>query len=134
MHTITKEELENIKYNTEGYLDEILRLLDEVIECEFTTIKEINLHSQKTTDIIIRVSIDLNFIDEVDDEVIRDYAEKFNVSFNDMRTIIRNNIIWTVESDNIGYLTSISNYIEFLNNGEYWLDELLINEIYKQID
>lgn len=133
MHTITKEELENVKYNTEGYLDEILRLLDEVIECEFTTIKEINLHSQKTTDIIIRVSIDLNFIDEVDEEVIMDYAEKFNVSFNDMRTIIRNNIIWTIESDNISHLTSISNYIEFLNNGEYWLDELLINEIYKQI-
>lgn len=133
MHTITKEELENVKYNTEGYLDEILRLLDEVIECEFTTIKEINLHSQKTTDIIIRVSIDLNFIEEVDEEVIMDYAEKFNVSFNDMRTIIRNNIIWTIESDNISHLTSISNYIEFLNNGEYWLDELLINEIYKQI-
>lgn len=133
MHTITKEELENVKYNTEGYLDEILRLLDEVIECEFTTIKEINLHSQKTTDIIIRVSIDLNFIDEVDEEVIMDYAEKFNVSFNDMRTIIRNNIIWTIESDNINHLTSISNYIEFLNNGKYWLDELLINEIYKQI-
>lgn len=133
MHTITKEELENVKYNTGGYLDEILRLLDEVIECEFTTIKEINLHSQKTTDIIIRVSIDLNFIDEVDEEVIMDYAEKFNVSFNDMRTIIRNNIIWTIESDNINHLTSISNYIEFLNNGGYWLDELLINEIYKQI-
>ena len=32
---------------------DVLRLLDEVIECEFTTIKEINLHSQKTTDIII---------------------------------------------------------------------------------
>ena len=27
MHTITKEELENVKYNTGGYLDEILRLL-----------------------------------------------------------------------------------------------------------
>ena len=79
------------------------------------------------------MSIDLNFIDEVDEEVIMDYAEKFNVSFNDMRTIIRNNIIWTIESDNINHLTSISNYIEFLNNGGYWLDELLINEIYKQI-
>lgn len=122
----------SINYGPDCTIDEALDLIDEIRECEYTTIKRIELDSDFHY-LNILVSIDTSFSDELDDDEIDYYCSIFKLDYDKMKELIINNIIWTITSSNIGYVTSITQYIILFNHREYWLEELLINEIYKQV-
>lgn len=114
-------------------LDDVLELLEELNSSEYTRI--ISMESFDIMDnqytVFIEVDINTEFINELDEDVLKKYAEMYNEEEYFMKERIKQYILSLIENPDPLLPASVEEYIDLLNAENYDFCECLEIELEK---
>lgn len=114
-------------------LDDVLELLEELNSSEYTRI--ISMESFDIMDnqytVFIEVDINTEFINELDEDVLKKYSEMYSEEEYFMRERIKQYILSLIENPYPLLPTSVDEYIDLLNTENYDFCECFENELEK---
>lgn len=114
-------------------VDDVLELLEELNSSEYTRI--ISMESFGIMDnqytVFIEVEIDNEFINELDEDVLKKYAEMYNEEEYFMKERIKQYILSLIENPDPLLPASVEGYIYLLNAENYGFCECFENELEK---
>ena len=112
----------------------ILELIEELNSSEYTTIITIEIdvvRLDKTYTAYIETKINNNFINELDEDVLKKYSEMYNEEEYFMRERIKQYILSLIENPDPLLPASVDEYIHLLNRENYDFCECFENELEK---
>ena len=112
----------------------ILELIEELNSSEYTTIITIEIdvvRLDKTYTAYIETKINNNFINELDEDVLKKYSEMYNEEEYFMRERIKHYILSLIENPDPLPPASVEEYIFLLNSENYDFCECFENELEK---
>ena len=112
----------------------ILDLIEELNYSEYTTIITIEIdvvRLDKTYTAYIETKINNNFINELDEDVLKKYSEMYNEEEYFMRERIKQYILSLIENPDPLLPASVDEYIHLLNRENYDFCECFENELEK---
>lgn len=111
----------------------ILDLIEELNSSEYTTIISIESFDIKNNyyTVFIEVSINTEFINELDEDVLKKYSEMYNEEEYFMRERIKQYILSLIENPDPLLHASVDEYIHLLNTENYDFCECFENELEK---
>lgn len=114
-------------------LDDVLKLLKELNSSDYTRILSMESYDikDKQYTVYIEVYINTDFINELDEDVLKKYSEMYNEEEYFMRERIKQYIISLIENPDPLLPASVDEYIHLLNRENYDFCECLENELEK---
>ena len=112
----------------------ILDLIEELNFSEYTTIITVEIdvvRLDKTYTAYIETKIDNNFINELDEDILKKYSEMYNEEEYFMRERIKQYILSLIENPDPLLHASVEKYIHLLNKENYDFCECFENELEK---
>ena len=112
----------------------ILELIEELNSSEYTTIITVEIdvvRLDKTYTAYIETKIDNNFINELDEDILKKYSEIYNEEEYFMRERIKQYILSLIENPDPLLHASVEKYIHLLNKENYDFCECFENELEK---
>lgn len=112
----------------------ILDLIEELNSSEYTTIITVEIdvvRLDKTYTAYIETKIDNNFINELDEDILKKYAEMYSEEEYFMKERIKQYILSLIENPDPLPLASVDKYIHLLNKENYNFCEYLEIELEK---
>ena len=112
----------------------ILDLIEELNYSEYTTIITVEIdvvRLDKTYTAYIETKIDDNFINELDEDILKKYSEMYNEEEYFMRERIKQYILSLIENPDPLLPASVDEYIHLLNRENYDFCECFENELEK---
>lgn len=112
----------------------ILELIEELNSSEYTTIITVEIdvvRLDKTYTAYIETKIDNNFINELDEDILKKYSEMYNEEEYFMRERIKQYILSLIENPDPLLPASVDEYIHLLNKENYDFCECFENELEK---
>ena len=112
----------------------ILELIEELNSSEYTTIITVEIdvvRLDKTYTAYIETKIDNNFINELDEDILKKYSEMYNEEEYFMRERIKQYILSLIENPDPLLHASVEKYIHLLNKENYDFCECFENELEK---
>ena len=112
----------------------ILDLIEELNASEYTTIITVEIdvvRLDKTYTAYIETKIDNNFINELDEDILKKYSEMYNEEEYFMRERIKQYILSLIENPDPLLHASVEKYIHLLNKENYDFCECFENELEK---
>ena len=112
----------------------ILELIEELNSSEYTTIITVEIdvvRLDKTYTAYIETKIDNNFINELDEDILKKYSEIYNEEEYFMRERIKQYILSLIENPDPLLPASVDEYIHLLNRENYDFCECFENELEK---
>lgn len=114
-------------------LDDVLKLLEELNSSEYTRIlsmESFDIRDKQYT-VYIEVYINTDFINELDEDVLKKYSEMYNEEEYFMRERIKQYILSLIENPDPLLPASVDEYIHLLNRENYDFCECFENELEK---
>lgn len=114
-------------------LDYVLKLLEELNSSDYTRILSMESFDikDKQYTVYIEVYINTDFINELDEDVLKKYAEMYNEEEYFMRERIKQYILSLIENPDPLLPASVDEYIHQLNRENYDFCECFENELEK---
>ena len=112
----------------------ILELIEELNSSEYTTIITVEIdvvRLDKTYTAYIETKIDNNFINELDEDILKKYSEMYNEEEYFMRERIKQYILSLIENPDPLLHASVEKYIHLLNKENYNFCECFEKELEK---
>ena len=112
----------------------ILELIEELNSSEYTTIITVEIdvvRLDKTYTAYIETKIDNNFINELDEDILKKYSEMYNEEEYFMRERIKQYILSLIENPDPLLHASVEKFIHLLNKENYDFCECFENELEK---
>ena len=112
----------------------ILNLIEELNSSEYTTIITIEIdvvRLDKTYTAYIETKINNNFINELDEDILKKYSEMYSEEEYFMKERIKQYILSLIENPDPLPLASVDEYIDLLNAENYGFCECFENELKK---
>lgn len=114
-------------------LDDVLKLLKELNSSDYTkiiSIESFDIRDNQYT-VYIEVYINTDFINELDEDVLKKYSEMYNEEEYFMRERIKQYILSLIENPDPLLPASVDEYIHLLNRENYDFCECFENELEK---
>lgn len=114
-------------------LDDVLKLLKELNSSDYTkiiSIESFDIRDKQYT-VYIEVYINTDFINELDEDVLKKYSEMYNEEEYFMRERIKQYILSLIENPDPLLPASVDEYIHLLNRENYDFCECFENELEK---
>lgn len=114
-------------------LDDVLKLLEELNYSDYTkiiSIESFDIRDKQYT-VYIEVYINTDFINELDEDVLKKYSEMYNEEEYFMRERIKQYILSLIENPDPLLPASVDEYIHLLNRENYDFCECFENELEK---
>ena len=114
-------------------LDDVLKLLKELNSSDYTkiiSIESFDIRDKQYT-VYIEVYINTDFINELDEDVLKKYSEMYNEEEYFMRERIKHYILSLIENPDPLLPASVDEYIHLLNRENYDFCECFENELEK---
>lgn len=118
----------------EEELSIILELIEELNTSDYTTIITVEIdvvRLDKRYTAYIETKIDNNFINELDEDILKKYSEMYNEEEYFMRERIKQYILSLIENPTPILPSSVDGYISLLNRENYNFCECFENELEK---
>ena len=114
-------------------LDDVLKLLEELNSSDYTRILSMESYDikDKQYTVYIEVYINTDFINELDEDVLKKYSEMYNEEEYFMRERIKQYILSLIENPDPLLPASVDEYIHLLNKENYDFCECFENELEK---
>lgn len=114
-------------------LDDVIKLLEELNSSEYTRI--ISMESfgiqDKQYTVFIEVYINTDFINELDEDILKKYSEMYSEEEYFMKERIKQYILSLIENPDLLLPASVDGYIYLLNRENYDFCECFENELKK---
>lgn len=114
-------------------LDYVLKLLEELNSSDYTRILSMESYDIKDKQYTVYIEVDINtdFINELDEDVLKKYSEMYNEEEYFMRERIKQYILSLIENPDPLLPASVDEYIHQLNRENYDFCECFENELEK---
>lgn len=114
-------------------LDDVLKLIEELNSSDYTRILSMESYGikDKQYTVYIEVYINTDFINELDEDVLKKYSEMYNEEEYFMRERIKQYILSLIENPDPLLPASVDKYIHLLNRENYDFCECFENELEK---
>lgn len=114
-------------------LDDVLELIEELNSSEYTRIISMESFDIKDTHYKVFIEVDINtdFINEIDEYVLKKYSEMYSEEEYFMRERIKQYILSLIENPDPLLHASVDEYISLLNRENYEFCECFENELEK---
>ena len=115
-------------------LDDVLDLIEELNSSEYTTIITVEIdvvRLDKTYTAYIETKIDNNFINELDEDILKKYSEMYSEEEYFMKERIKQYILSLIENPDPLLPASVDEYISLLNRENCAFCDCFENELEK---